>query len=195
MSVIRVNPDSIQAYARTASGQFAKACEAMQQLANEVVAVRYFGPNAFDFKTNCGRLAEDYATKLKSDLGQIADAVRVSTSNIAASLGGQPINISLSSAKITAPQPDKGDGSVDLDVDALAQLKPAVERHFGEIVASLDAHLRALESTDWQGQAKESAKGVVSEMTGKAKTHAAEAQKSIVKYIDDQINAAQAADR
>lgn len=195
MSVIRVNPESIKAYAREASNQFGRAREAMQSMANEVVGVRYFGPNAVSFKTQCGNLAEDYAKKLLSDLGQIADAVRTSTSNIAASLGGEQIGIDFNGTPISAPKPDAGDGSVDIDVDALTQLKPVVDRRFGEIVAALDAHLRSLESTDWVGQAKDTARGAVSAMTSKAKNGAAEAQQSITRYIDEQIAAARAADK
>jgi hypothetical protein len=167
----------------------------MQALANDVVGVRYFGPNAVSFKTQCGTLADEYAKKLMADLKQIAEAVRASTSNIAASLGGEHINISFDGTPISVPTPDPGDGSVDIDVDALTQLKPIVDRRFGEITAALDAHLRSLEGTDWVGQAKESARGAVSSMTSKAKSNASEAQQSIVRYIDDQITAAQAADK
>ena len=195
MTVIRVNPESIQAYARDAMNQFGRARDAMQALANDVVGVHYFGPNAVSFKTQCGTLAEDYAKKLISDLGQIADAVRASTSNIAASLGGMQINITFDGAPISAPKPAPGDGSVDIDVDALMQLKPVVDRRFAEIVAALDAHLRTLEGTDWVGQAKETARGAVSSMTSKAKSNAVEAQQSIVRYIDEQITAAQTADK
>jgi len=195
MSVIRVNPVSIQGYAREATNQFGRARDAMQALANDVVGVRYFGPNAMSFKTQCGTLADEYAKKLMADLGQIADAVRASTSNIAASLGGEHINISFNGTPISVPAPDQGDGSVDIDVDALTQLKPAVDRRFGEIIAALDTHLRSLEGTDWEGQAKESARGAVSSMTSKAKNNASEAQQSIVRYIDEQIAAAQAADK
>ena len=77
-------------------------------LVNDVVAVRFFGPNAVAFKTDCGKVAADFANKLNADMGAMADAVRTSTSNIAASLGGSPITIQLDSKAITPAEP--GDG-------------------------------------------------------------------------------------
>ena len=53
------------------------------ELVNQVVAVRYSGPNAFRFKSEVGRLAADFANRLHLDMQAMAEAVRTSTTNIA----------------------------------------------------------------------------------------------------------------
>lgn len=195
MSVIRVQPDSIRQYASAAQQQFDAVRVELQSLVADAVNVQYFGPNAVDFKTRCGQMAADFALRLGQDLAQIADAVRVSTTNIASSLGGAPIAIAVNGAPVPVPQVSAGDGSVEVETSALDALKPAVARRIESINAQLDAHLRNLSSTDWQGQAKESAVASVSGFTNAARARAAEAQVSITSYIDAQIADVLASDR
>ena len=90
MTVIRVNPDSVRQYAGAAQQQFDAIRVELQGLVNDATTVRYFGPNSVDFKTHCGQMASDFGRRLAQDLGQIADAVRSSTTAIATSLGGAP---------------------------------------------------------------------------------------------------------
>ena len=87
--------------------------------------MRYFGPNAVAFKTESGRLAAEFANRLHADMGAMADAVRTSTSNIAASLGGAPIAIRLDPRPIAPPTPQSVD-FVDVDTAALESLLPAI---------------------------------------------------------------------
>jgi hypothetical protein len=195
VSVIRVNPDSIHQYAAAAQRQFDAVRAELQGLVNDAVNVRYFGPNAVDFKTHAGQMASDFGRRLAQDLGSIADAVRSSTSAVAASLGGAPISISVSGAPIPLPQVPHGDGSVEIDTSGLDALKPVVARHIDTINAQLDDHLRSLQSTDWTGQSKEEAVSVVTRFTNAARTHADQARTSITSYIDTQISNVQASDR
>lgn len=195
MSVIRVDPGSIRQYANAAQSQFDALRAELVGLANDAVTVRYFGPNAVQFKTRCGQMAADFGQRLGQDLSRIADAVRVSTTAVATSLGGAPIAISVNATPIPLPAPPAGDGSVEIDTSGLESLKPAVARHIDAITAQLGAHLRCLQDTDWQGQAKESAVAAVGSFTNAATSTANEAHRAITSYIDTQINSVMAMDR
>ena len=105
MTLIRVNPESVRGYGRQAQSAFETMHQSLVELVDEVVAVRYFGPNAVAFKTECGRMSADFANRLHMDMGAMADAVRRSTSNIAASLGGAPIHIQIDNRPIAPPVP------------------------------------------------------------------------------------------
>jgi hypothetical protein len=195
MTLIRVQPDSIRQYASVAQQNFDAIRVELQALVSNAAGVQYFGPNAVDFKTRCGQMAADFATSIGSDLAQIADAVRASTTNIAGSLGGAAIAISVNSAPVPIPAIAAGDGSVEIDTAGLEGLKPTVSRHIEAISSQLDAHLRSLSSTDWQGSAKEGALSAVTGFTNAAKSKAAEAQASITSYVDSQIASVLASDR
>jgi len=195
VSVIRVHPDSIRDYANHAQESFTTIRASLEQLVNDVVNVRYFGPNAIEFKTRSGEMAADFANRLSQDLGAIADAVRASTTNIAASLGGVPIAIQVNGTTIVPPAAPVGDGAVDVDVSGLENLRAPVRQRFEAINAEFDDHLRRLQGTDWVGAAKDTAVTNVSGFTTAAKSKATEAQTAITKYLDDQINAVLAADR
>ena len=69
MTVVRVNPESVRAYGADAQTGFDAIRTDLVALVNEVTEVRYFGPNAVDFKTRAGQLAADFANKLNADLG------------------------------------------------------------------------------------------------------------------------------
>lgn len=195
MTIVRVEPGSVRAYATDAQQKFDSMHSDLTALVNDAVNVHYAGPNAVSFKTQCGQMAVDFASSLSKDLGSIADAVRTSTTNIASSLGGAPISIQVSGKAITAPTPPAGDGSVDVNTEGLQGLVPTVQSHFGTIRASLDGHLAKLRSTDWTGNAKENAVGQVSGFTSSAKAKAESAEQALVKYINQQISDVTAADR
>ena len=116
MTVIRVDPASVRGYGTQAQGIFDTMHGELVALVNDVVAVRFFGPNAVAFKTDSGKVAADFANKLNTDMGAMADAVRTSTSNIAASLGGSAITIQIDSKAITPPSPETVD-YVDVDTE------------------------------------------------------------------------------
>ncbi|HEU5001251.1 MAG TPA: hypothetical protein VFW71_00535 [Actinomycetota bacterium] len=195
MPVIRVNPDSIRQYAAAAQGQFDAVRSELVGLVDDAVGVRYFGPNAVDFKSHCGQMAADFSLRLGQDLGHIADAVRAATSAVSASLGGAPISIAVNGAALPVPPVPRGDGSVEIDPTGLEALKPVVTRHISAIVDQISAHLRTLQGTDWEGQAKQSAVSAVSGFTSAAQSRANEAQTSITSYIDAQISDVMARDR
>lgn len=195
MAVIRVNPDSIRQYAAAAQAQFDAVRSELVGLVDEAVGVRYFGPNAVDFKSHCGQMAADFGLRLGQDLGHIAEAVRISTSAVSSSLGGGPISIAVNGSPVPVPPVPGGDGSVEVDPTGLESLKPVVSRHISAIVDQLSAHLRNLQRTDWEGQAKQSAVSAVSGFTSSAESRATEAQTSITAYIDAQISDVLARDR
>lgn len=195
MSVIRVNPFSIRRYATGAQAQFDQIRAELQGMVSDAVNVRYFGPNAAQFKTRCGQMAADFALKLGQDLGHIADAVRASTSAISSSLGGAPIAIAVNGAPVPVPSVPMGDGSVEIDTSGLDGLKPIVNRHLDAISGQLAAHLRNLQATDWRGQAKDAAVSAVTGFTNAARGRADEARGAITSYIDAQVSDVLARDR
>lgn len=194
MTVVRVNPQSVQAYGTDAQAKFDAIRNELVGLVNAVTEVRYFGPNAVDFKTKSGQIAADFANKVNQDLGAIADAVRVSTSNIAASLGGAPLSLSVNGATIAPPAVATVD-YVDVDTSALDALKAVVDRHFAAIGALFDAHLQKLVATDWTGNAREQAVGAVRAFTTAAKNKSSEAQQSLNTFITKQVQSVVTADK
>lgn len=194
MTVVRVNPQSVHAYGTDAQAKFDAIRNELVGLVNAVTEVRYFGPNAVDFKTKSGQIAADFANKVNQDLGAIADAVRVSTSNIAASLGGAPLSLSVNGATIAPPAVATVD-YVDVDTSALDALKAVVDRHFAAIGALFDAHLQKLAATDWTGNAREQAVGAVRTFTTAAKNKSSEAQQSLNTFITKQVQSVITADK
>ena len=102
MSLKRVNPTDVQAYGTAAQGYFDNIFTSLTTLCDNVVGVHYFGTNAYQFKYDAGELAEAFARGMATDLGNLADGIRKTTSNIAGSLGGQAISISVSGKPINA---------------------------------------------------------------------------------------------
>ena len=194
MTVVRVNPQSVHAYGADAQAKFDGIRTELIGLVNAVTEVRYFGPNAVEFKTRSGQIAADFANKLNQDLGAIADAVRVSTSNIAASLGGAPVTISVNGSTISPPAVATVD-YVDVDTSALDALRTVVDRHFNTIATLFDGHLQKLVATDWTGNAREQAVGAVRTFTGAAKSKSAEAQQSLNTFITNQVQSVITADK
>jgi hypothetical protein len=168
--------------------------QSLDQLVNELVAVRYFGPNAVAFKTECGRVASEFANRLHADMAEMAEAVRRSTSNIAASLGGSPIIIRLDPKPIAAPSPASVD-YVDVDTDALSGVVPVVNQRFAELEHGLTHNLARLQATDWEGNAKLAAVDAVNGFTNSARQKCDAAKQQINDYVTSQVNAVQTADR
>jgi len=192
---VRVNPQSVEQYGSTAQQQFDAIRQELVRLVDDSVQVDYFGPNAVSFKTQCGQKAADFGLQFSRDLGEIANAVRVSTSNIAQALGGRSISISVNGAPIPLPAVPQGDGSVEMSTAGLTTLVGQVGGHFSAINAALDNHLRSLQATDWLGNAKDGAVQAVGQFTTRAKNDATNAQQAISKYINDQIQAVHSADQ
>jgi hypothetical protein len=195
MTIVRVEPGSVRSYATHAQQQFEGIHSELTTLVNEAVGVHYKGPNAVSFKTKAGQMATEFANSLSKDMGQIADAVRVSTSNIAGSLGGTPIQIQVSGKAFTAPTPPAGDGSVDVNTEGLEGLVPTMQKHFASIRTAFDTHLSGLKGTDWTGVAKDGAVSSVSSFTTSAKAKADTAEQALVKYVQTQITDVRNADR
>lgn len=187
MTLIRVNPASVRSYGSAAQSEFDTMTGELSRLADAVVSVRYFGPNAVSFKTECGRLAEEFGRSLHRSMGAMAEAVRVSTSNIAASLGGAAISIQLADKPVSAPAPTVVD-YVDVDTAALDAVIPVVDRHFASITDSLQRHLAALQGTDWEGNAKQHAVSAVQTLTSNASSTCQEARSQLTSSIRSQID-------
>ena len=194
MPIIRVNPASVQAYGAAAQRIFEEIHQSLVGLVNEVVSVRYFGPNAVAFKAECGQLASEFANRLSADMSAMADAVRASTTNIAASLGGAPIAIALNPQSIVPPIPPSVD-YVDVDTAALEGVIPTVGQRFATIEAGLANNLSQLRSTDWQGHAKLAAVETVGGFTSAAQGRCDAARRQITTYVRNQIDAVVMADR
>lgn len=193
MTLIRVVPESVHAYGREAQTTFEHMHQSLVTLVNDVVAVRYFGPNAVAFKTECGRIASAFATGLHTDMAAMADAVNTSTSNIAASLGGSPIRINIDAKPITPPTPETV-GYVDVDTGALEAVAPVVIRHFDALRTGLNTNLAGLRGTDWEGTAKTNACDAVQRFTTSATGRCDDTQASLTEYINNQVNSVLAAD-
>jgi hypothetical protein len=194
MTLIRVDPASVQQYGREAQTAFEQMHRSLVELADEVVGVRYFGPNAVAFKTECGRLAADFANRLHLDMAAMADAVRRSTSNIAAALGGQPIHIRVDARAITPPSPEVVD-VVDVDTAALEAAVPVVGRRFTELRDQLTSNFQQLQATDWEGNAKLAAVDAVGGFTTSARQKCDGAEQSLSDFIRRQVQSVVAADR
>lgn len=194
MTVIRVNPHSVHAYGSDAQQRFDLIRTELVALVDAVVGVRYFGPNAVSFKTQAGQLSADFANQLNQGMGATADAIKASTSAIAASLGGAPVVIAVNGQPISPPAVETVD-YVDVDTSALDSLQTTVDRHFTNIADNLDGHLAKLLGTDWQGNAREQAVSAVQGFTTSAKSNCAAAQQSLKSFINQQVQSVTQADR
>ena len=194
MTLIRVNPESVTAYGRQAQQIFEEMHGSLVALVDAVVHVRYFGPNAVAFKSECGRLAADFAMRLHADMAAMADAVRRSTSNIAAALGGEPITIQLDGRPIHPPTPATVP-YVDVDTAELEALTPVVSRHFAALGGGLSAHLQRLQVTDWEGNAKLAAVDAVLGFTTSARQQCSSAEQALTSFINAQVDSVVTADR
>ena len=74
---------------------FGEIHTSLGQLVNDVVAGALLRSQRGVFKAKCGQVAADFADKMHADIAAMAEAVRASTSNIAGSLGGAPIAITV----------------------------------------------------------------------------------------------------
>lgn len=194
MTLIRVDPASVRQYGRDAQLAFDEMHRSLSDLVVEVVAVRYFGPNAVVFKTECGRLAAEFAGRLHADLAAMADAVRRSTSNIATALGGEPIHVAVDARPIVPPTPAVVD-HVDVDTAALEAIVPVIARRFGELRQQLTVHFQRLQATDWEGNAKLAAVDAVGGFTTSARQTCDTAEHSLIDVVRRQVQAVVAADR
>ena len=194
MTLIRVEPESIRRYGYTAQATFDGMHAALVDLVNQVAGVRYFGPNAFAFKSEVGRLAAEFANRLHLDMQAIAETVRISTTNIAAALGGNPIAIHLDPRPITPPAPLAAD-YVDVDTAALEAVIPVVFDRFEALRQGLATNLSQLEATDWQGNAKRTVVDAVGRVTAAARTRCDAAEEAITSFVRRQLEGVLAADR
>lgn len=195
MSDIRVNPPSVRAYGAAAQETFGAIRSSLEALVADAVGVDYYGPNAVQFKTKAGELAAGLANALTQDMTRIADAVKTTTSNIGASLGGPPVDIQFNGAQISPPAVPQGDESVGVNLPALDGLKGTASGHFQAISEQFTNHLSSLQGTDWIGTAKDNAVGAVTTFTNAAKGKVQEASTAMTTYIDQQIEAANQANR
>ena len=167
MTLIRVNPTSVQAYGATAQATFETMRGTLESLVADVGGVHYYGPNSVQFKTQSGQLAAQFANSLNADMGSMANSVRASTSNIAGSLGGSAIAIEVVGTAITPGEVLTVD-YVDVDTTALESLILVVTTRFTALREGLASHLTSLQNTDWAGNAKDSAVEAVSTYTTSA---------------------------
>jgi hypothetical protein len=194
MTVIRVEPASVEQYGRQAQATFDLMHRALSDMVRDVVTVRYSGPNAVAFKTDCGRLAVEFAGRFHADLATIADAVRISTSNIATALGGQAIHLRVDARPIVPPTPDVVE-FVDVDTSALEALVPLVARCFAELRTQLSAHLEGLRATDWEGHAKTMVVERVAGVTASSRSSCDASEQALTGFVREQVRSVELADR
>ncbi|MDE0805760.1 MAG: hypothetical protein OSA99_20850 [Acidimicrobiales bacterium] len=192
---VRVNPASVRSYGGSAQDTFGQIRTSLENLVRDAVSIEYYGPNAVDFKQKCGQISADLANALTTDMTAIADAVKTTTSNIAASLGGPPVDIQFNGSPINAPAVPAGDDSVGANLPALEGFKGTANSYFQAISEQFSSHLQALQGTDWEGKAKENAVGQVGRFTKSAKSKVEEAKNEMTKYVSEQIEAVQRADQ
>lgn len=195
MSDVRVNPPSVRSYGVAAQESFGAIRQSLEALVSDAVAVDYYGPNAVQFKTKCGQLAADLANALTQDMTKIADAVKTTTSNIAASLGGGPVDIQFNGSQISPPAIPQGDEAVGVNLPALEGMKGTASSHFTAVAEQFSNHLQSLQNTDWIGTAKDNAVGAVTGFTNSAKAKIQEANTEMTTYIDQQIEQVNRANR
>lgn len=195
MAVIRVNPESVRAYGATANQQLEAISRELTVLVSDAVGVRYQGPNAQSFKSECGRMCAELGSALNQDLQSIAQAVSSATSGIAGALGGAAVVVDVSGKPIAVPAVPAGDGTLDVDTSGLESLVGTVGNHLTVVDGALDDNLSALRGTDWEGNAKEQAVAQVARFTNTAKGKVAEGRTSITNYIQQQIQSVHAADK
>ncbi|MCU1589792.1 MAG: hypothetical protein JWP11_1048 [Frankiales bacterium] len=193
-SRISVDPVSVQRYGASAQEKFEHIRNQLVAMVSAVATVDYEGPNASQFKKECAELTADFSARLLKDLGTIADAVRASTSNIAGSLGGQPINIQVNGTPVPMPAIKASDGVVVANLPHLEALIPSVQGKFVKLNEALTHHLTELRNTVWTGQAKSNAVEAVTRFTHTATNHADEAKKSITDFIQKQVDSTRAQD-
>jgi hypothetical protein len=194
-SLKRVNPADVSAYGTAAQGYFDNIYTSLTTLCSDVVNVHYYGTNAYQFKYDAGELAEAFARGMAKDLGSLADGIRATTSNIAGSLGGQPISITVSGKDINAPTPQADTGIQEVDVTALTDLITTVGTRFTEINDAMNGHKDRLVNTDWKGDAKDGTVELVANWTTNAQTKSSDAQTKLVDFINKQIEKVNEADK
>jgi hypothetical protein len=194
MTLIRVEPESIRRYGHAAQAIFDGMHGSLVELVNQVGGVRYFGPNAFTFKSEVGRLAAEFANRLHLDLHAMSEAVRTSTTNIAAALGGNAISIRLDPRPISPPTPVAVD-YVDVDTAALEALIPVVVNRFEALRQGLSSNVTQLQATDWQGNAKRLVVDAVGHVTASARSRCDTAEAAITSFVRNQLEGVLAADR
>lgn len=193
---IKVQPESIKAYGRKAQAHFNDVRKDLQIIVNTVERAPYEGTNAKMFKDTCMEMASEFSTTMLADMQTIADAVRITTTNIAQALGGQPITIKVDGTKITPQKVAKSkDGSESIDTIAMRSMPRIMETRFDNITSELRGHLRALEATVWEGQGKKTAVEQVGQFTKSVSKRVDDNKRAIVKYINDQLDAVIAADK
>lgn len=196
---IEIHPDKVRTYAGKAQAHFDKMRSDMQSITNTIDRVDYEGDNAAYFKNTTGDMVSDFSQKFLQDMQEISQLVKVTTSNIAQAMGGQPIVIKVDGSKIV---PQKvaaaSDGSQKVSTADLANLPTILHTRFESMRAELKGHMMDFTNFDvigWRSKAKTSADEAVRTFTTNASGHATEAENEIVKFVKSQLDALEAADK
>jgi hypothetical protein len=124
---------------------------------------------------------------------QIAELVKVTTSNIAQALGGHAIVIKVNGNKIVPQKTSAAaDGSQKVSTAALGSLPTILHTRFESMRTHLKAHQTDFTSFDvigWRSRAKTSADEAVRTFTTNASGHTSDAENEIVKFIKSQLDA------
>lgn len=199
MRDIEIHPEKVRAYAVRAQTHFDKLRTDLQIIVNTVDRVEYEGTNATMFKNTCNDMVGDFSQAFLKDMQEIAELVKVTTSNIAQALGGQPIVIRVNGSKIV-PQKvaASSDGAQKVSTAALRSLPTIMHTRFESIRGHLKGHqsdFTSFEVIGWRSKAKSSADQAITSFTTHSTSSASEAEAEIVNYIKSQLDALDAADK
>ena len=199
MRDIEIHPEKVRAYGVKAQGHFDKMRSDLQIITNTVERVDYEGDNAAYFKNTTGEMVSEFSQRFLEDMQEIAELVKVTTSNIAQAMGGQAIVIKVNGSKIVPQNVSKSaDGAQKVSTAALGSLPQIMTTRFDSMRAHLKAHMTDFTNFDvigWRSKAKSSADEAVRTFTTNASGHATEAENEIVKFIKSQLDALEAADK
>lgn len=195
MTIIRVVPSSIHSYVTKTNMTVTHIQAAMRSMMTEARNLNYEGQSAAEFKTDIGLVASDFVTGVNQQLAAMVGAVNRATGSITASLGGTPALVRFTPVSLVGEPVAAGGDRYDVDIDQLSAFKGLLGGHIDEVRSGLLAHRRALDETDWQGNAKQAAAAQVGALTTKATGLCDLAQSGLQARIEHQIQATTSADQ
>ncbi len=143
-------PRSVRGYGREAQSAFETMHRSLVDLVDVVVAVRYFGPNAWVSRPSAGGCQPTSRTACTLTWGRWPTRC-ANDLKIAASLGGAPIHIQIDNRPITPPVPQAVD-DVDDDTAARGHGAGLARRRFAQLRDGLTTNLQRLQGDRLGGQ-------------------------------------------
>lgn len=195
MSLIKVDPASIQQFVGKVNDNVEQIQHALNGLVSEVSGVHYYGPNSVNFKQTATEMSSTYANQVQQLLTEAGAAINTSTNNIAVALGSSVPQVNVSPMTVKPADITNTNDVVDVDTSALNALTGPVTARTNNVAEALKSITGALESTIWQGAAKDAAVQAVGDAMNGATRASEDACNSINDYINKQVESVIAADK